>query len=354
MALSLQNIQSLLQSTLGNECTVESYTEEKLLPPGENYGSIMASINSIIKKLKHGKCEELQLVAKSAPPIEMQQELKDGSVIFRKEIFMYSTMIPSYRKLEIDNGVGEEDALELSPRYYGSMVSSDSEKSGAYDAIILLENLKPKGYYCVDRRFGCDLAHAKLVVKTIARFHALGMATKEKNPDFFEILKRQAQPPDIANVEVWQVLCQQRIDDITDNPELKEYHEASRQALSQSIIDNWKIPIPEPWSTITHADLWTNNIMFRNNNEGAPEDIKLVDFQLSMFASPMRDLTFFLTAGLDLDTTDHIDELIDLYYDTLIGRLNLLGCNIEPYTRRSFDEKLREDASKGCTPVSPG
>ncbi|XP_015112358.1 uncharacterized protein LOC107038009 [Diachasma alloeum] len=343
-SLSLQDIQSLLRSTLGDELTVESYITEDLLPPGENYGSIMSSVHVIIKNHKQGKSEELQLVAKSPPPVEMQREITDCSIIFRKEIFMYSKLIPFYQNLEIASGVRKEDVFKVSPMCYGSKLSVHSGDSDDYDAVILLENLKPSGYYCVDRRFGCDLAHARLAVRTMARFHALGMAAKEKDPDFFEVVKAEAKAIDIVNPEMWEALFQQRIKDITDDPELEEYHEACRQALSQKMFESWKAVPSEPWSTIVHADFWTNNMMFRDNSEGEPEDMKLVDFQTYLFASPMRELTFFVTGGLELDAIDHIDELIDLYYDTLIGRLKLLSCNVEPYSRRSFEEKVREDA----------
>ncbi|XP_063994404.1 uncharacterized protein LOC135171757 [Diachasmimorpha longicaudata] len=343
-SLSLQNIQSLLQSTLGDKLTVESYVTEDLLPPGENYGSIMSSVHVIINNHEEGKIEELHLVAKSPPPIEMQREIIDSSVIFRKEIFMYSKLIPFYRRLETASGVRQEDVLEVSPMYYGSKLLHHPERPGEYDAVILLENLKPKGYYCVDRRFGCNLPHAKLAVKTMAQFHALGMAVKEKDPDFFSVMKVEAKMIDIANPEMWETLFQQRIKDITDDPELKEYHEACRQALNQSMFDSWKIVPSEPWSTIIHADFWTNNMMFRNNSEGKPVDMKLVDFQTYLFSSPTRELTFFVTGGLDLEAIDHVDELIDLYYNTLIGQLRLLNCNVEPYSRRSFEERVREDA----------
>lgn len=42
---------------------------------------------------------------------------------------------------------------------------------------------------------------------------------------------------------------------------------------------------------------------------------------------------------------DHLDELLDTYYNKLIAVLTKTGCDISPFTRKSFDEQLSKDAN---------
>ncbi|XP_063995652.1 uncharacterized protein LOC135173007 [Diachasmimorpha longicaudata] len=337
--LTLENLQSVLQSTLGSQLIVNNYEMQDLLPPGENYASRIVSLQVSVKN-KERENEDLCLVGKLPPPTREQRETFDSPSTFRKEIFMYSKILPFYGQLEIDSGVKDH---EIAPKYYGSKLGEHSDDFSE-DAVILIENLKRKGYYCADRRYGCDLVQAKLTVKMLARFHALGMATKEKDPVFFETLKVQAKCVELANPEEWVPIISERIQDVAKDPEINKYFEACVRTLQKGNYEAWLATPDEPWSTIIHADFWANNIMYRDDNDGEVEDVKLIDFQNYLHLSPLRELTFFITCGLRHDTLDHIDELIDLYYETVIDRLKALNCDVGPYSRETFDERIREDA----------
>uniref|UniRef100_A0A6V7K3I9 CHK kinase-like domain-containing protein n=1 Tax=Bracon brevicornis TaxID=1563983 RepID=A0A6V7K3I9_9HYME len=337
-----KNLQSLLQSTIDPELIVENYIVKDLLPVGENYGSNIVDICA--KIISKGKNEKLHLVGKLPPLTQVQRDMFDTPFTFRKEIFMYSKLLPFYRQLEIDSGISEEEALNISPKFYGARMSLNNGDEFDDDAAILLENLKPKGYYCVDRKIGCDLAHAKCALKALARFHALGMAAREKNPEFFKIIKENAACWEFKNPDQWIPVIEARMNDIMEDLEIKEYLEACANLLQKGTIDTWLAPPPEPWSTIIHADFWANNMLYHCETNNEPDDIKFIDFQNYVFLSPIRELTFFLTTGLDPKAIEHIDELIDFYYNNIIERLKILKCNTTPYTRESFDERLREDA----------
>uniref|UniRef100_A0A6V7JVT9 CHK kinase-like domain-containing protein n=1 Tax=Bracon brevicornis TaxID=1563983 RepID=A0A6V7JVT9_9HYME len=342
---NIKDLQSVLRPLLGDQLIVVSQKVKNLLQPGENYGSHIVDIQAQIKKNPDAENEDLHLIGKLPPKTQAQLDMFDPSFVFRKEIFTYSKILPYYRQLEIDNSIGEDDVFDVSPKYYGSRMSLNPDCQFDHDAVLLLENLKPKGYYCVDRRFGSDLAHAKCAVKALAHFHALGMATKEKDPEFFEILTKNATCLEVKNREVFLTLFKQRIEEIGNDPELKEYLEACLENFKGFSPDAWTAVPEEPWSTIIHSDFWANNMLYhRKDNETEPDDIKFIDYQNFLFMSPLRELTFFLGSGLDENANKHIDELIDLYYKSLIERLEKLGCNTELYSRESFDKKLVGDA----------
>uniref|UniRef100_A0A6V7JY62 CHK kinase-like domain-containing protein n=1 Tax=Bracon brevicornis TaxID=1563983 RepID=A0A6V7JY62_9HYME len=339
---ALKDLQTILRGQLGDDLIVENYKTKNLLPPGENYGSKIISVHAIIKR--HGKSnehEDLYLIAKLPPTSQFQREMFDSPFTFRKEIFMYDKILKYYRQLEIESG---DELSDISPVYYGSRLSMNTNVDFDDDAAILLENLKVRGYYSVERKIGFDLAHAQLAIKAMARFHALGMATKEKDPEFFDILKKKSKCLEFKGAEVWANILQERLQEIADDPEISQYYEACVKVAQLGDEKAWTAIPTEPWSTIIHSDFWANNILFhKNNGTDKPDDIKFVDYQNYLFLSPLRELTFFLGSGLNHETTDHINDMIDLYYFNLIEKLKKLNCNVDLYSRESFDEKIKED-----------
>lgn len=150
----LRDLESVLRGQLGREVVVENFSQHLLLPPGENYGSTMLSVVASIRKKANLKSETVHLVAKMLPPTTFQREVFDSSFTFRKEIFLYEGILPCYKKLEMEFGVEEEETFDIGPRFFGSRLASEEGVDIDDDAVILLENLKVRGYYTGDRKFG--------------------------------------------------------------------------------------------------------------------------------------------------------------------------------------------------------
>ena len=150
----LRDLESVLRRQLGEEVIVENFTQKLLQPPGENYGSTMLSVVANIKKNKNSKSETVHLVAKMLPRTTFQRELLNIGWTFRKEIFNYEGVLPCYKKLEMEFGIKEEETFDIGTRFFGSRLSSVEGKDIDEDAVILLENLKVRGYYIGDKRFG--------------------------------------------------------------------------------------------------------------------------------------------------------------------------------------------------------
>lgn len=140
----------------------------------------------------------------------------------------------------------------------------------------------------------------------------------------------------------------QLLDKIEQDPDLVQYVDRCRVALGDA-IDGAKTlftAVPdEPWSTIVHSDFWVNNIMFHKDEEGRVDDIKFVDFQNYLFLSPIREMVFYLFSSTTEEVQEsHIEELIDLYHETMTSVLERMDCDTRPYSRKEFDAKLMTDA----------
>lgn len=341
----IPQLESLLHKKLGKAFELIEYTATSLLPPGENYGSLILKVDVTIRmNEKKEETRELHLIAKIPPPTQRQRDFFDSPFTFDKERFMYEEILPMYRKLEKDCGIS--DVFDIAPDFYGSRLSLSGEVFDD-DAVILMENLKTRGFYTGDRYGGLDFDHSKLAVQAMARFHALGIAVKGKQPDFFKILEIRSKCLEMKNPDEWTDAMIEMHKNIKEDPVLVEHYDKCLKAFEAGAGNECWVARPiEPWATIIHADFWINNIMFhRNEKTNKPDDIKFVDFQNYLFLSPTRELSFFLGAGIHHSVgIQETNILIDHYYDTFIERLRLMGCDATPYRREKFDEQLSKDA----------
>ncbi|KAJ9600540.1 hypothetical protein L9F63_026323 [Diploptera punctata] len=113
----------------------------------------------------------------------------------------------------------------------------------------------------------------------------------------------------------------------------------------------------EPFATMVHNDFWVNNMMFKyeqysnetNNlkNEEIPIAIKFIDFQITIYESPVRDLLFFLfTSSEDGLIDKYFDHLINLYHMKFITVLKTFDCDITPFSYKHFQEEINTIAPR--------
>ena len=88
---------------------------------------------------------------------------------------MFNIVLPAMER--ILNVTNEESANKLHAR----CLVSERKDAEFY----VLENLKSLGYYCADRCEGLDLAHALILMKKIAQFHAASMMFGKKVSQYF-------------------------------------------------------------------------------------------------------------------------------------------------------------------------
>ena len=73
----------------------------------------------------------------------------------------------------------------------------------------------------------------------------------------------------------------------------------------------------EPFSLV-HSDYRVDNILFASEKGGEP--ICVVDWQTATVGSPLRDVSYFIGAGLHVEERrTHEEELVRLYHETMAG-----------------------------------
>lgn len=79
------------------------------------------------------------------------------------------------------------------------------------------------------------------------------------------------------------------------------------------------------FQVMNHGDIWSNNMMFKSDEENNPLDVKMIDFQVPFWASPAVDVLYFLVSSVADDIkVDHFDDFVEFYHDQLTSALKQL------------------------------
>lgn len=231
---------------------------------------------------------------------------------------MYSTVIPHLIAKH------QDDPLDMFPESYHTS-----------DDLIVLDDLVSHGYRTGDHGTGLDAAHCKLVFAELGRFHATAYVLK--NSDSTETtnalneVSREVQFTKERSSIHEEQLARKTTDIIHNNPKTSRYAKQVEGILQNTYHHLLTFLKPrEPFSTLTHGDLWTNNIMFRYSiNE--PVSAKFLDFQTCRYGSPALDINYFLYTSTTSSVRErYMDNFMRTYHRSLSRTLHQLGLNISP------------------------
>ncbi|KAJ3658386.1 hypothetical protein Zmor_010126 [Zophobas morio] len=328
--LKIPNLEDLLQL----DEKIVSTQIKCLTAPGENYGSLMLSVDITTETT------DLQIVAKTLPPNPKMQEMFNCPVTFRNEIAFYKSIIPTLRSFQKEHGV--KKVMNFAAKYYGSRPNlHHKDEKIDKDAVLLLENLKVSGFVNLERTEGFDLDTSKLILHDLAQLHGISIALKLQEPKIFKQLVQPLMESLSVSKEVLDDWEDKYLKIIHSIPRLEPYLDR----LKKVNLDIYPPPpAREPFATVSHNDCWVNNTMVQLQNGKAVQS-RLVDFQISDYASPAKDVLFFLFSSIKNDILrKECDNLIRYYHDNLIEVLKELKCDTQPFCFEEFQKELDFEA----------
>ncbi|XP_012263903.2 uncharacterized protein LOC105690573 [Athalia rosae] len=342
----VENFNQLINETLGPGLKVENIQWKPLTGPGENYGSTIYSLDAIITK--NGKTETLPLVVKLPPPSKDLLTMFNSPVTFWKELVFYRDVAPKLIQLQLDNFIEQNEVIDLTAKYCCGRLGLIDPNVFDDQATIVMENLIASGYTMRDRLLGLDFEHTKFAIGGLARLHAMVIGLKLKTPEFFKniVIPMLVDPLNEAALDYGREMIREIHISYKEIPEAQPYLDRLDRALKVEYEITQIIPEPlEPWGTMTHNDFWSNNIMFKYSEQNRPIGMKIVDFQFCYYDSGTMDLIFFLISSANETVLDnHLDEMIDYYYESFINCLKTLNVDTKIFTRKDFDTEVSRSA----------
>lgn len=272
----------------------------------------------------HKTCQK-QLVMKvptSAPIGAIFESLE----FFNREICMYEKVIPRMRKY-LDKS--------LTPAH---LYTTDSK-------ILVLEDLIAKGYESGEKLPPLDFGQTEAVLKAFAHFHAASHKLHEEDPHFLSDLLATHIPVIECRrmvVSVWAPVVLEL---------LNRQNETSLAAKVRPVIDFLEKDDDElrtlidqsnfKFVVLNHGDSRKDNVLLKYGSHNQVENVQFIDFQISVWSSPLFDIFYFLTTSVSFDVIEaHFDDLIDGYLHELNEKLEKLNCT-STYLRPDFDEDLK-------------
>ncbi|XP_063233297.1 uncharacterized protein LOC134537031 [Bacillus rossius redtenbacheri] len=334
--LTRETLEDLLRRGGREDAAVAELTVSPLTAAGENFGSVMAAVEA---RLRGG--DPVRAVAKLLPMAPFLRDSFDCEVTVRKEVAFYRRLAPELRRLRPD--------LDLFPACLGARTGDGDLVDES--AVILLEDLKARGFQTRQRLRGLDLAHAELALTGLGRLHALCVAVKRLRPAVFQdIVTHVAAPFHLGPRGEDDVLLgvDRAVSVLGDIPACAPHTARVRESLRRVLRDIAPPAPREPFSAIVHNDFWTNNMMFRPGAHGRPEEVKIVDFQITLHDSPLKDVLLFLHTSLEVGLRENSqDHLLGVYHHAFTDTLASVGVDAADFSLQALRQEL-DAVAPGC------
>lgn len=307
--------EGVLTETEANFKEIYNFNVDHALAPGENFLTIMLKVE-IVMKLKDDSLKPITFMLKVGHDNDVSRDLMKKHDIFDVESGMYRDIVPEFEQMYADVGV----KVKFGAKSY--QLPTDHP-------YILLENLKVQGFKNVNRIEGFDMEHTKSVLKKIAQWHAASavrVASKGMYPQEYSTAFFKPESYELMK-SIFDSNTQTILDCFKDYDNAEDYYDKVARLQPRMTDEIFKIlPVdPNEFNVLNHGDCWSNNIMFKYDDNGKLEETYLVDFQLPRYTTPAQDLLYFIISSTKLDIKlKEFDYFIKYYHENLTESLELL------------------------------
>ncbi|CRL03891.1 CLUMA_CG017015, isoform A [Clunio marinus] len=302
------------------------------------------------------------------------RELSKATLQFSNEIFIYKTVLPTFKKYLKDNNAKLFNPDEWwTPKVYFADFGLFPGLSDGVETILALENLKMSGYR-MGPKIDLDEAHLRLMIKNIALYHSVPFAMRIRNDPKHKEMASKLSPFSFLSESGEELSSYGRLfrvglerlfnlvekdsryqfneTFVSDVKRLKEKHFDRFMHLMETFLKK-----DDVFSIILHGDYVRNNVLFQYDEPTGfdnPKSIKMFDFQEVRFASPVIDLAFFMYMNIHYSIRDQLwDSLLKYYHDTLVESVtDILKCSktderLKPYSFENFLDHFAKHAFYG-------
>ncbi|XP_017753218.1 PREDICTED: uncharacterized protein LOC108545910 [Eufriesea mexicana] len=332
---TLQNILYTVYN--GKEINILSWKLAEASAKGDNY---LSDVNKIkITGTIDEKEVEVNLVVKSLPKNIGRRNTYRSPEFFHNENAFYTKIIPEFQKFLTEKC---QTQVLCIPRYFGSIIDGENDYIALQDVTVL-------GYKPIARQNCLTEDQCIMILKAIAKFHAISFAFKnQKKEKFMEIVTYLNET--YFSIKHWQWYKRffETIVDIAKNALAIEYPDskAEKKFNSYKVEELFQKAVKlcdrkyESTSVIIQGDSWVPNYLVQQTKNEA----LMLDFQLARCASPILDISTCIYACTDKALwNEKFDTLLESYYAELCNTISLLGSDPKKlYPWDTFMNEVKE------------
>lgn len=186
-----------------------------------------------------------------------------------------------------------------------------------------MEDLCTEGFTMFDTtKMPITAEHAYLVMQVLGKLHAISLAMKAQQPEQFKKLtsklddiEYEFRPKIVSWSQAYVGFCIAFARKFASEDIARTVSQLFAGSLADVFNECRNGEYAEPFAVICHGDCWENNTMIKTDENGVPNEIRILDFQRMIYASPALDLLNFIYRCTDKELRDnHYDELVKAYY----------------------------------------
>ncbi|XP_075226749.1 uncharacterized protein LOC142327508 isoform X2 [Lycorma delicatula] len=279
--------ETMVSKALGGNVKIIDISLETAVKSGEHYlSTILRAEIKYKNKVNHKNNEKItynktNVIFKTYPCGFLKQFVFDNGMLM-KEIKMYTTIFPIF--------------TEILGKYIAPKHLESQEKE-----VLILEDLTMDGFKVSNRIEKLDLEHCIHAIEVLADFHGASYIMNKKYPCIIHHVKKEVQYHENNLFQKDFVInCFNMVsNEIKTWPGFEKYSTKLRECSENIWNDTCKVLLPneEHIMVLNHGDFWTNNILFKYENDNKIKDVKLVDFQFCRWSTVAIDLQiFFMTS----------------------------------------------------------
>uniref|UniRef100_A0A1B6L5F5 CHK kinase-like domain-containing protein n=1 Tax=Graphocephala atropunctata TaxID=36148 RepID=A0A1B6L5F5_9HEMI len=323
----------VLQSVENGQQEVEviRFQVSSVVPAGSNYCSLLHRVRVDYNLARGGIAKSTSLIVKTPLASGEMKHFLEKTGVYRVECEVYNEILPRMFKIK---------DLNCTAKSYFCPI----EKS------LVLEDLKLSGFKMVDRLKQLDFPHCRLVLERLGQLHALSVAVHRKDPELLPgtgvhlMYNDKASEPDKKQLRnIIGAMITALVGEIEEVEGCSKYADAIRDGIDS----HWDKALKflrsngDDFCVFNLGDLWTNNMMFKYNENGEVVDVKFIDFQNALFSTFAVDLNYFWWSSANEGVREnHREELFEVYRRSLNKTLDDIGCS-EHLTKEGFDRQMK-------------
>lgn len=296
------------------DAKVTEFIVKPSLNPNENFVSTIFRVE--IKFSTTSIVEDSLSVVIKTPPVGAQAEFVEGSSIYQNELDMYNGPLNDIKNLLESVG----DFCKLNPKLIYQSTKPHS--------VIVLEDLSESGYERITQPLE-NFEDSKLIFQRLAKYHAGSyFLINERKADYsrFNFCMFSLEDPVILEKFLFEPL--DTFTEVLASWEGYEEYVDKFKAFRESFIEKGKQfykPDANGYNVLNHGDFHVKNLMFKKNGDKI-EDFFILDFQISVLASPCVDLFYALYNKIsDKNRQNRRDEIIHYYHSEFTNALKRFG-----------------------------
>lgn len=236
---------------------------------GDNFmGELLSAVITGKQKGKNNNETEtkLNLLCKLIPSNAQRRKEFQCELVFSRETYFYNNVAPDFLRFQEEKGLSSEEQFTAFPKCYEAVCDPENDVF-----VIIMQDLRPEGFEMWPKEKPTSTENAHLVMRELAKLHAVSFALKDQRPEQFEKYKTLDDVThiflDSDNFRNMFFQCYQRAIDALQDETHKDIMREVQKDTKSYFKSGLEGPTMDQHGVVAHGDCWNNNILYRQNKD---------------------------------------------------------------------------------------